>query len=106
MNFVPTIDHTLDKCYTEPKRYIKPYIPRRVLEDIDTQVSVSVPAQHDLELPKLSSTERFVSKKDIRNKCRQLGVHSKMERFVPPPTGETWVVYAAVLLLAGYILKY
>jgi len=102
MNFVPTIDHSLDKCYTEPKRYVKPYIPRRVLEDIDTQVSVSFPATHDLKLPKI---EKFVNKKEIRNKCKQLGVHDKMERFVPPPSNESWPMYAVVLLLVGYILK-
>ena len=97
------IDHTLDDCVTDPKRYIKPYIPRRVLEDIDTQVSVSVPPMHDLSLPKTSS---FVTKKDMRSKCKQLGIHKDMgmERFTPP-SADSWPIYVAVLLLVGAILK-
>ena len=100
MNFVPTIDHTLNTCVTEPKRFIKPYIPRRVFEDIDTQVSVSFPAVHDVPLPK---TEGFINRKEMKEKCRALGIH-KRENFTPP-NSSSWPAYVAAFILVGYILK-
>jgi len=96
------IDHSLDDCFNAPKRpTAKPYIPKRVFETIETKKPIITPNQEKLGEHKISS---FITQKDIREKCRKIGLkHNKIEKFTPP-SAEYLPVYIGTLLLVGMLM--
>jgi len=105
MSFLPTIDHTLNKCMTERNTLTpNPYIPKRVFENIDTQISVAVPPSQKL---RIKNFEKFVNKGEIKKKCEEFDIHDNTETFTPPIPSFSTETYVFLTVLMGvvYILK-